>query len=368
MVMWSIWLGVHAGGGAFVAIPMSMAPHLWHAHEMMFGYTIAVMAGFFVTAVPNWTGTTEAGAKFVILSGSVWMLGRLAVWFSGLLDPLLVAVIDLSFIPILSTAIIGRLAQKSQVRNMVFLALLTALFAGNLLMHLDWIGWADGTAEIGVRLGILTSAPMIVIIGGRVVPAFTRNALNRENYKGGLPRSFVWLDRASILLALLTAVASLPFVPDQVFGSICLAAGTTNLARLFFWKGLATLGNPIVWILHAAFLLLCAGYLGYGIAVLFDSISPVAALHLIAAGAIGSMTLAMMTRASLGHSGRSLHVSGTIVAAYLSVITAALIRALGTLYWDYFPVMLVSGGFWTLGFGLFVLVYAPILSQPRVSR
>lgn len=368
MVAWNIWLGVHAAGGTLVAIPMSMAPHLWHAHEMMFGYTIAVMAGFFVTAVPNWTGTKEAGAKFVMLSGSVWMLGRLAIWFSGLLDPILVAVLDLAFIPILSTAIIGRLAQKSQARNMVFLALLSALFAGNLLMHLDWMGWADGTAEIGVRLGILTSAAMIVIIGGRVVPAFTRNALNRQGYEGSLPQSYAWLDRACILLALLTALASLPFISDPVFGAICLTAGLANLVRLTHWKGLATLGSPIVWILHAAFLLLSAGYLALGTAVLFDILSPTAALHLIAVGAVGSMTLAMMTRASLGHSGRPLIVSGAIVAAYLFVIAAALIRALGALYWDYYSVMLVSGAFWILGFGLFSVVFFPILTRPRPSH
>ena len=368
MIMWVVWLGVHAAGGSFVAIPMGMAPHLWHAHEMMYGYTVAVMAGFFVTAVPNWTGTKEAGARFVTLSASVWLLGRLAIWFSSLLDPVLVAVIDLAFVPTLASAIIGRLAQKSQMRNLVFLLLLSALFVGNLMMHLDWIGWTDSTAEAGVRLGVLTASAMIVIIGGRVVPAFTRNALNRQGHTHQLPRSLPWLDRVCVLVSVGAALASLPIVPEMVFGSLCVLAGLANGFRLAGWRGLATLDNPILWILHAAFLLVCAGYVVIGFSVLSDGISETAALHLLAAGAIGSMTLAMMTRASLGHSGRPLKVSKATVAAYLAIIIAALIRVFGTLHFDYFSVMLASGAFWIGGFALFVAVYAPILTQPRKSR
>ncbi|NNC27442.1 NnrS family protein, partial [Salinisphaera sp. USBA-960] len=144
----------------------------------------AVIAGFFVTAVPNWTGTKEAGSLFVIASGTVWLAGRVAIWFSNSIDPVIVAAVDLAFVPVLSTAVLGRLARKSQARNMVFLALLTALLTGNLMMHLEWIGWTDDTAQAGVRMGIFTSTAMIAIIGGRVVPAFTRNALLRAGHQG----------------------------------------------------------------------------------------------------------------------------------------------------------------------------------------
>lgn len=365
MFAWTVWLGVHAAGVAFVSVPMAMAPHLWHAHEMLYGYTAAVMAGFFITAVPNWTGTREAGAVFVSISGGVWSLGRLAIWFSGVLDPVAVAVIDLAFVPVLSTAILGRLAQKSQARNMIFLFLLSALFLGNLLMHLDWIGWADGTAEAGVRVGIFASAAMIAIVGGRVVPAFTRNTLNRQGFMGALPQSNQWLDRAGIVLALLATLGSLPFVPEVLFASLCFAAGAVNLLRLSGWRGWAVRQSPILWILHLAFLLLAAGYLLYGSALLLSYMSETAALHLLAAGAIGSMTLAMMTRASLGHSGRPLKVSAPIALAYLMVIAAALVRSFGTLAFDYFTVMLVSGALWTGAFAIFAWIYFPILTMPR---
>ncbi|WP_417711234.1 NnrS family protein [Roseibium aggregatum] len=368
MLAWTVWLGVHAAGGTFVSTPMSMAPHLWHAHEMVFGYTAAVIAGFFVTAVPNWTGTKETGSLFVIASGTVWLAGRFAIWFSNSIDPVIVAAVDLAFVPVLSTAVLGRLARKSQARNMVFLALLTALLTGNLMMHLEWIGWTDDTAQAGVRMGIFTSTAMIAIIGGRVVPAFTRNALLRAGHRGSLPVSRVWLDRAGILLVLLAALAFLPFVPEVLRGGLCLAAGLVTLLRLAGWQGWAALGEPILWILHAAYLLLGAGYLVYGVTLLTGEYSETAALHLLAAGAIGSMTLAMMTRASLGHAGLPLKVSRPIVIAYVLLIAAALVRSFGLTALGYFETMLLSGSLWILAFGIYVWVYFPILTTPRIRK
>lgn len=368
MTAWTLWLGIQAADGEAVTLPIAMAPQLWHAHEMVFGYAVAVMAGFFVTAVPSWTGTKETGAAFVTFSGLVWLAGRLAVWFSAALDPVLVAAIDLAFIPVLSTAVLGRLARKSQTRNMVFLALLTALFAGNLMMHLDWIGGAGGNAEAGVRLGIFTSAAMIAVIGGRVVPAFTRNALIRQGIEDALPRSRAWLDRSGILLSLLAALCCLPFVPEPLLGGICVAAGIVTLMRLAGWRGLATRKEPILWILHVAFLLLGAGYLLYGLTQLTDYWQETAALHLLAAGAIGSMTLAMMTRASLGHAGRPLTVSKPIIAAYLALVAAALVRTFAIPVCGYFETMFLSGGLWVLAFGLYSWVYFPILTQPRQRK
>lgn len=368
MLAWFSWLAVHAAGGTFVILPMSMPPHLWHAHEMMFGYTAAVMAGFFVTAVPNWTGTGEPKTRFVVLSGSIWFLGRIAMWCSSVLDPVVVAVADLLFIPVLASAIFGRLAQKSQMRNAVFLFLLAALFTGNLMMHLDWIDWVPGNAEAGVRLAIFASSAMIIIVGGRVVPAFTRNALNREGCTGSLPRSHALLDRAGIVLAMLATIASVPLVPYEFLAGLCLAAGSVNLLRLAGWKGWLTRKTPILWILHIAYLLTTGGYLVYGTSLLTGLPSETAALHLVAVGGVGSMTLAMMTRASLGHSGRPLKVSAPVTLAYIAVISAALVRSFGTLVGDYFQVMLLSGGLWILAFAAFVAVYLPILAGPRLPK
>jgi uncharacterized protein involved in response to NO len=368
MLVWIGWLGAQSQGDVLLTFPQRMMPYQWHAHEMIFGYTVAVMAGFFLTAVPNWTGTQEAKTVFVSLSGLLWLSGRIAVWFSGVLDPLLVAIVDLAFVPLLALNILPRLARKSQARNLVFLFLLTALFTANLLVHVEWMGWFSVTAEIGVRLGIFVSAGMIAIVGGRVVPAFTRNALSRLGQTENLPQSYPWLDRAGILTAMLAALASLPFVPAIVFGILCLAAGMLNLLRLVGWKGWLTIKTPILWILHLAFLLLAVGYLVYGSSLVIGGIGESTALHLLAIGAVGSMTLAMMTRASLGHSGRSLKASTPIVIAYLAVVLAALTRTFGTLVFDYFPVMFASGALWITAFSLFAVVYFPILTRKRKSR
>lgn len=363
MLAWTAWLEAQQQGDVLFAFPEAILPHLWHAHEMIFGYTVAVMAGFFLTAVPNWTGTKEAKAVFVSLSGLLWLSGRIAIWWAGVLDPLLVAIIDLAFVPLLALNILPRLARKSQTRNLVFLFLLSALFTANLLVHLEWIGWTTATAEVGVRLGVLVSAAMIAIVGGRVVPAFTRNALTRAGHTTKLPQSTPWLERAGILSAVLAALAIL--FPGATAGWVCLLAGAINLARLSGWKGWRTVGSPILWILHLAFFLLGTGYLVYGLALVSGILSEIAALHLLAVGAIGSMTLAMMTRAALGHSGRPLRAPIPIVIAYLGVVSAAIVRTFGTLLFDYFPVMIGSGALWIAAFGIYAVVYFPILTKPR---
>jgi uncharacterized protein involved in response to NO len=367
MFAWVGWLVAQANGGVLFSFSQGMMPYHWHAHEMIFGYTSAVMAGFFLTAVPNWTGTRDAKAFFVSLSGLLWLSGRIAVWFSGVLDPLLVAIVDLAFVPLLALNILPRLARKSQARNMVFLFLLTALFTANLLVHLEWMGWFFGTAESGVRLGIFVSAGMIAIVGGRVVPAFTRNALSRQGQTENLPQSFPPLEKAGILTAMLAALASLPFVPAIVLGILCLAAGVLNFFRLIGWKGWLTINAPILWVLHLSFLILAVGYLVYGSSLVFGGIGEIAALHLLAVGAVGCMTLAMMTRASLGHSGRPLKLSTPIVIAFVAVILAALSRTFGTLIFDYFPVMFMAGALWIAAFSLFAVVYFPILTRKRIS-
>lgn len=367
---WLGWLGVHAAGGAFVRPVFAMAPHLWHAHEMVYGYTVAVIAGFFLTAVPSWTGTGPAREFYVLATGLVWLAGRAAIWFSASLDPLLVAAIDLAFIPVLGMKVGANLLRRTQLHNLVFLVLLAMLFAGNALMHLDWIGWGGGDAQAGVRLGLLTSAAMIVIIGGRVVPGFTRNALNRAGYTGPMPVRRAIADRTAIVSAVLLAVVVGLDAPAIVVAGFAFVAAIANCVRLIGWRGQATLHEPILWSLHLSFGLLALGYALLGGAHLFGQPGEIAAIHFIAIGAVGGMTLAMMTRASLGHTGRALAVARPIALAYLLIAAAALVRTFGLEAAPdaYYVVIFISGGLWITGFALFVWVYAPILGGPDIRR
>lgn len=360
---WLFWLAIHAMGGAFANRTIAVAPHLWHSHEMVYGYTVAVIAGFFLTAVPNWTGSAPARAGYVAGTGAVWLAGRLAIWFSGLLDPFMVALIDLAFVPLLGLKIGSNLLRKAQARNFIFLGLLTLLFVGNLRMHLEWTGLPGGDALAGVRLGLLVTVAMIAIIGGRVIPGFTRNALNRRGHKGSMPVSNPLADRAGILSAILVALCAGLNAPPWLTGSFALAATAANGVRLARWGWRHTLSEPILWSLHLAFLMLVAGYGLLALVSLTGEFSEVGALHLLGIGGAGGMTLAMMSRAALGHTGRPLVVAGPIAIAYVAIALAALIRAFGPALFpqSYYLSMFLSGGFWLLAFVLFVLFYLPIL-------
>ncbi|NRG18220.1 NnrS family protein [Rhizobiales bacterium] len=364
MVAWLFWLGVHAAGGSFAEPWTAVAPQLWHAHEMVYGYTVAVIAGFFLTAVPNWTGSPPARAMFVAGTGFVWIAGRLVIWFSGFLDPVFVALVDLAFVPLLGLKIGGNLLKKTQSRNLIFLGLLTLLFAGNLLMHLEWLGVSGGDAMAGVRLGLLTTVAMIAIIGGRVVPGFTRNALNRAGYSGKMPVLRPVFDRVGIVSAVLLALAAGLDAPSVVIGSLAAIAAVSNGIRFAGWRFQATWREPILWSMHLAFALLVAGYAALATAHLFGDPSEIGALHLLGVGAAGGMTLAIMTRAALGHTGRPLVVSTPIAVAYASIALAAVIRACGPalLPDHYYSVMFVSGGLWLAAFTLFLAVYLPVLA------
>ncbi|HQF31489.1 MAG TPA: NnrS family protein, partial [Hyphomicrobiales bacterium] len=171
MAAWLSWLGIHAAGGAVVTPTMAMAPHFWHAHEMIMGFAVAVISGFFLTAVPNWTNTAPARAAFVSSVGGLWLAGRLAMWFSAFLPAFLVAVVDLAFLPALTVRLAINMRNNPQPRNVVVVGLLGIVTIGNLMMHLEWTGITDDTAASGARLALFTIGGLIAVIGGRVTPS-----------------------------------------------------------------------------------------------------------------------------------------------------------------------------------------------------
>jgi uncharacterized protein involved in response to NO len=339
---------------------------LWHAHEMIFGYACAVLGGFFLTAVPSWTGEKSARAAFLTLLAVLWLAGRLAVWWSGGLDPVLVAAIDLAFLPVLGAKIALQLARRPKPQNMIVLLVIAMIWAGNLMVHLDWIGVTPGSASAGLRLGLLTIAAMIAIIGGRVIPAFTRNAMRQSGRETGLPRSHRKVEVAAIASAILLPLFVAVGAPGQLVAALALVTGAAQAVRLAGWRGGWTLGQPILWSLHLGFAMLALGYLALA-AAMAGWIGEVGALHLLGIGAVGGMTLAMMSRAALGHTGRPLIVARPVAWAYGLVALAALTRAVGaeTAPGWYDWAMLISGALWLLAFVLFIAVYWPILTRPR---
>ncbi|MDH3666144.1 MAG: NnrS family protein [Paracoccaceae bacterium] len=369
MGIWVTWLASLAATGEPPDVPFEPAPALWHAHEMIFGYAGAVIGGFFLTAVPSWTGAPAARSWFLTLLAAAWLGGRLAVWWSGALDPIPVAVLDLSFLPLLAAKIAVQLARRPKPQNLLFLVLISIVWIGNLMVHLDWTGLWPGRAATGLQVGLLGVASMIMVISGRVTPAFTLNAMRQAGRETGLPRQRTSADRPAMAAAILIPVSIGLGLPDLFVAAMALIAGIGQLIRLAGWRGFWTLHAPILWSLHLAGAMLGLGYLAFAVS-LAGWITETGALHLIGIGAIGGMSLAMMSRAALGHTDRDIVAPRAVAWAYALVAIAAVIRAAGGEagpgWYDW--AMLISGALWLTAFALFLTVYLPVLTSPATSR
>lgn len=367
--VWEFWLGAPAFGAAVPEMPFAPPPHLWHAHELIFGYATASLGGFLLTAVPNWTGGKGAPQIYVGLAVVLWLTGRVALWFSGLLPAGTVALADLAFLPLLGGQIAAMLIKRPKPQNMLFLLFLSILWVGNLMVHLEWLGWAEDTAVTGLRVGLFALCLMIAVLGGRVTPAFTRNAMKRAGApEASWPRSRRPADLAAIVLIGLTTLALILGLPAPVSGALAVAGGAAQMIRIAFWRPLWTLRQPILWALHLGMAMLGAGLILWGAAGLGWG-GEVAALHVLGIGAVGGMTVAVMSRAILGHTGRDLIAPAPVALAYGLIALAALLRwgagefAAGL----YLPVMLITGALWMLAFALYTAALWPAFTRPRLA-
>jgi uncharacterized protein involved in response to NO len=348
-----LWLGSFMHGGAFTRD--------WHIHEMMFGYLAAVIAGFLTTAVPNWTGRMPViGGPLGVLFG-LWVAGRLAMLFPGPIA----YVVDSLFLIALAGVIWREVIAGRNWRNLP-VCLLVSLFAvANVGFHLSRGG---GSLAAGERLGLGAAAMLISLIGGRIVPSFTRNWLKARG-AGRLPAPAGRLDQAVLILtgAALGLWAATPDHP--LAGAALAAAGLANLARLARWRGWATLREPLVAILHAGYLWLGAGLTLLGGSVLSPLVPRTAGIHALTAGAVGVMTLAVMTRASRGHTGRPLSADRSTAAIYVTINLAALCRvAAAFLPGAQIALLTASAILWSLAFAGFAGAYAPMLLTPKPAR
>jgi uncharacterized protein involved in response to NO len=352
-----LWLGGLAG---FAALPTAFDPSVWHAHEMLFGFVAAVIAGFLLTAIPNWTGRLPLRGNGLALLIGLWVLGRAAVGLSALIGPVAAAVLDLAFPTAFCAVVLREILAGRNWRNLPIAGVLAVLMAGNLLTHLEPLGVAQ-TASLGLRLGIATVAILIALVGGRVVPSFTRNWLAKRGEQR-LPRPFGRLDHLAILSSLGAGLAWALAPEAAASGALALLAATSGAVRLAGWRGHRTLAEPLVWVLHLGTAWLVLGWALLGAAILLPGLDPASALHALTAGAMGTMTLAMMTRATLGHSGRALTAGVGTTLCYGLVGLAALTRVLAPLVPDGAALLFgLSGLAWIGAFGLFTILYGPLL-------
>jgi len=368
MLAWVVWITLQHRDQAEALLTIGVPVHLWHAHEMIFGYGLAVVAGFFLTAVPNWTGRQPIRGVVLAFLFGLWLLARLASWTSAWLPAIAVALPELAFIALLSILVAQALLAGWSKRNFVFLPVLTLLFVACALYHLETLAITDGTAAIGHLLGFDSLLVLLTVVGGRIVPAFTTNVLRRRGVEP-LPRVTGHRDRLAILTIVALLGADLLAPDSSATGWVALAAGLAGAARMVGWRTSRVLNSPILWILHLGYAWLVAGLLLKGFALITATVPGITALHALTVGALGSMTLGVMSRAALGHTGRALHVSPPTVASYLLVSLAAALRV-GWPLADlplYGAAMQISGLLWCTAFLIFAISYWPVLTRPRIS-
>jgi uncharacterized protein involved in response to NO len=357
-----LWLGLYTG---WLGLEPALPAPLWHGHEMLFGFGTAVLAGFLLTATPGWSGRPAvAGAPLAGLV-LVWLAGRAASFFGGGL-PAAAAIVDLAFLPALALAIAPHL-QAAPPRNLVFLPLLGGLLLANLAIDLDGSGFVRGIAATALRVALDLFILTIALIGGRVVPSFTANFLKMHGEAVAV-RSFSWLDRLALGALIAMLLADLGVWP-RVAGAIALAAALFNAVRMRGWHGRRTLSEPLLWVLHLGYAWLAIGLTWKGLVDLIGFLPGSEALHGLAIGAIGTMTIGVMSRASLGHTGRPLVAPRPVGLAYVLISGAAFARLAAPLLAGdlYLPALLTSASLWCTAWLLFLVTFGGVLIRSRID-
>ncbi len=341
----------------------------WHAHEMIWGFTVAVIAGFLLTAARNWTGLETASGPALAGLVALWVAGRVVLFFGAALPWWVVAAVDVSFLPALAWGIGRPLHQAKSERNFVFPVLLVILALANLAIHLEAAGVVGPVGPSARLVALDAIAWMMLLMGGRIVPMFTRNALPHAQVKT-LPRvDELALASMAVLLALDVGMLGLPWLATAA-AVAALIAGVLNGLRMVGWGTGATLRHPILWVLHLGFAWVPIALVLRGLSVFEPAAIPATlGTHALAVGGIGTLTLGMMSRVALGHTGRPLRVGRWIAGAYLLVTLAVFVR-LGAALGPPGAVLsgwVASGVLFALAFGIYLVLYTPILLAPRAD-
>jgi uncharacterized protein involved in response to NO len=363
MVAVILWLLMYKG--TITLLPLG-GGYWWHIHEMIFGFGCAIIAGFLLTAVQNWTGTRGAQGTTLLILFLIWLTGRIALLFPDILGNTITTIIDLSFLPAVAFVLAKPLIAIKQYRNLFFVPLLLLFSIANLEMHLAIYYPDTFTINYSAYAGVMLVTFLMSVMAGRVTPMFTANGTNTPKVNP-LP----WLDlltNGSLGIAMLYLLLEpvLGFA-DLSFGVLLIIAGLFQTMRWLRWKPWLTLEVPLLWSLHISIKFIAYGLIILGASYLTTEIPSNHIWHLITIGGMGGLILAMISRVSLGHTGRPLSPPKAMTLAYIFITLAALIRAIGPWISPEKTLMFIdiSGTFWLLAFGIFVVTYAPMLISAR---
>ncbi len=359
----TLWIGLYLTGAA---LPSRFDPLSWHIHAMLFGFVLAAIAGFMFTAIPNWTGRAPIRGPILQLLVGLWLLGRAACLFSTFMPAWLAAAIDLAFPLCLCVLAAREIVAAHNWRNLAMPLPIALLTLADLLMFLEAAGF-DIAPGLGWRLALAAIIVLISVIGGRIIPAFTRNWLTGRG-RAALPAVPGAIDRAALGTLHAGLIGWAIFPTEKAIGAVLLLAGALMLWRLARWRGLSTGAEPLLAILHLGYAWIAAGALLLGLSMLSPQVPEVAAVHALTAGAIGTMILAVMTRVSRGHTGRPLQADWLTILIYLLITAAAVTRVAAPFAASVsLDLLTISAVLWIASFALFAIGYAPMLVSPRTG-
>ena len=350
-----------------IAVPTAFEPVAWHYHELLFGYVAAVLAGFALTAIPNWTGRLPLQGAPLLALVLFWLAGRVAVAVSVLIGVWAAAAIDLLFLAALAAVILREIIAGRNWRNLPVAVAVVLFFLCNALIHAETLGLVDsgGRAQ---KLSITVVIVLITLIGGRIIPSFSRNWLAQRG-AARLPHPFARFDRFTVAVTLVALAWWAVAPPGPVTGALTALAAALNLARLARWQGLATRAEPLLWVMHLGYLWIPVGLALLALASWLPGVAPSSAIHALTVGAVGTMTLAVMSRATLGHTNQPLHAGAGLTLAYCLVTAAALLRISAAL-WDgaFLPLVSAAAAAWIAAFLFYLGVLAPVLVKRHSRR
>lgn len=366
LINMAVWLMAFLDPGLW---PARAVPAMyWHAHEMLFGFAGAAIAGFLLTAVPGWTGRKSYSGAPLISLIALWLAGRLAMAPLGFLPPIAADAIDLAFFPAMLLVLAPPLVRARKFRNLPFVGILMLLFLANLCFHFGANGMVAAGEQIGLSIAIDIVMILIVIIGGRIIPAFTKSGLARYGITVQLQDNR-WIDVVSIASIVAMLLGDLAIPLSAANGAVALLAAVAQAIRLARWHGHRTLRDPLIWVLHLGYAWLVTGLLLKAIWLLAAAPFAEKWIHALTVGAFATIILAVMTRASLGHTGRALVARPNLTACYAFVTVSAMMRVFAPAVFPtrYDTVVTISAIFWMGAFGIFLLIFVPILAKPRAD-
>lgn len=336
----------------------------WHIHEMLFSFAVAIISGFLLTAVQNWTGVKTINGTKLMLLVLLWLTARVLFFFPTIAPMWLIAAIDIAFLPCAAIALAHPIIKVKLWRNLMFVPILLVMAFINIAMH-----FAANTNDAALMSTASSAMVMMVtlvmtIMGGRVFPMFTANGTQTSRVQ-----AIDWLEKLTISSTILVVLLTFNFVTlaPAIKAAILFFSAACHAIRVFRWKIWVTLKTPLVWSLHISYWCIPVGMVMYGLSELTTAVTHSQAIHTFTVGAMGTMILSMISRVSLGHTGRGIAVGKTMTFALVAIVFSFVIRVFGS-YWlnDYSEVISTAAFFWVLAFGCFFVLYLPILTRPRV--